>query len=77
MEGQIAYRLFKNVIIKEVPKWWIITATLLWFKEMKEYYGNSVNNYDITITTVMDYFRVEYPDSVSINIQIVNFLFET
>lgn len=39
-------------------------ANLLKFKEMKEYYGNSVNYYDITIATVMDYCGIEYSDLV-------------
>lgn len=39
-------------------------------------YGNSVNNYDITIATAMGFCKVEYSDSVTINIQIFNYLFE-
>lgn len=43
---------------------------------MKEYYGNSVNNYDVTMATVTVYCGVEYSDSVFINIQILNYLLE-
>lgn len=66
--------LFKNAFIKEVNKWWTIIVNLLIFKEIKEYYGNRLNNYDITIATVMDYYKVEYWDSVFINIQIFDYL---